>query len=276
MTTGDDADDSSDGSRSGSVPGAAGDQARSELRAGVRAVAPMLIGVIPFGLVAGVTPVANELGIGTAVGLSAFVFAGASQLAAIEVLADGGPAVVAALTAWTINLRMLLYSASLAPYFTHERLGPRMAVAYGLTDQAYALSITRWAPEEPGDQRPSVRRRRLAFYGGAAATLWLCWQASTVAGALVGGAVPDAVPLEFAVPLVFLVLLVPVLDRRPALVAAAVGGGVTVAALELGVGPLSLMAGALSGVAAGALVDSDVPSEGDRPGSAGPDGQERP
>ncbi len=245
-------------------------EVRDELRAGIRAVAPMLIGVIPFGLVAGVTPVANGLGIGTAVAFSAVVFAGASQLAAIEVLADGGPALVAALTAWTINLRMLLYSASLAPYFAHERLGRRMLVAYGLTDQAYALSITRWAPEVPGDPSIASRRRRLAFYAGAGATLWVAWQTSTVAGALVGGAVPDSVPLEFAVPLVFLVLLVPVLDRRPAVVAAVVGGLVTVAALEAGVGPLSLMLGALSGIAAGTFCDTDDEPAGGASHDTGP------
>ena len=85
------------------------------------AILPMLIGVIPFGLVAGVTPVATGSGTGTAVGFSTIVFAGASQLAAIDVLSNGGAAVVAALAALTINLRMLLYSASIAPYLSRER-----------------------------------------------------------------------------------------------------------------------------------------------------------
>ena len=101
-----------------------------EVRAGVMAIAPMLIGVIPFGLVAGVLPVTEGLGGAAAVGFSTIVFAGASQLAAIEVLGDGGTAVVAALAACTINLRILLYSASLSPYLARESLLRRMVAAY--------------------------------------------------------------------------------------------------------------------------------------------------
>jgi 4-azaleucine resistance transporter AzlC len=232
--------------------------ANADLRAGASAVAPMLIGVVPFGLVAGVTPVAGGLGIPAAVGFSTLVFAGASQLAAIDVLSGGGTAAVAALAACTINLRMLLYSASLTPYFSHETFARRMVVAYLMTDQAYALSVSRWsrgAAEDPATSRSG----RFAFYVGAGATLWVAWQVSTVAGALVGNALPDTVPLYFAVPLVFLVLLIPTLVEAHAVVAAAVGGSVTVLALELGVGPLSLMIGALTGVVAGALVDVDHP-----------------
>ena len=89
---------------------------REDFRAGARAVAPMLVGIVPFGLVAGATPVTHGLGGAVAVGFSVIVFAGASQLAAIDVLGSGGSALVAALAAWTINLRLLLYSASIAPY----------------------------------------------------------------------------------------------------------------------------------------------------------------
>lgn len=236
----------------------------AEFSAGVRSILPMLVGVVPFGLVAGVTPVAGGLGGEVGVGFSLLVFAGASQLAAIEVLAGGGAAVVAALAACTINLRMLLYSASLAPHLAHEPFGRRMVAAYLMTDQAYAVSITRWsAPAAVAQPSTSVDRSagRLAFYLGAGLTLWCSWQVSTVAGVLVGNAVPESVPLGFAVPLVFLVLLVPTLTRLHAVVAAVVGGLVTVIGLEAGIGPLSIMVGALAGIAAGALVDDDHPRD---------------
>jgi len=220
----------------------------TDVRAGAAAVAPMLIGVVPFGLVAGATPTSEGLGAGAAIGFSTIVFAGASQLAAIDVLADGGSAAVAVIAACTINLRMLLYSASLAPYVAAEPLRRRLAVAYLLTDQSYAICITRWsAGEEP--------RRRLPFYFGGAVLLWVSWQAATVAGALLGTAVPEDLPLDFAVPLVFLVLLVPVLVSRPAVVAAVVGGTAAVAAREAGIGSLSVLVGALSGIAAGAAAE---------------------
>ena len=220
-----------------------------DVRAGARDVAPMLVGVVPFGLVAGAAPAEHGLGTGAAIGFSTIVFAGASQLAAIDVLGDGGSALVAAVAAWTINLRMLLYSASLAPHLAQEPLRTRLGMAYVLTDQAYAVSISRWDGNDDA-------RRRVPYYFGAALLLWGSWQLCTIIGALVGPSVPEDVPLEFAVPLVFLVLLIPALNSRPAFVAAGVGGFGAVLAAELGVGSLSLMVGALAGIAAGALTDT--------------------
>src|SRR3954470_18111079 len=180
---------------------------RQEARAGARAVAPMLIGVAPFGLVVGATSVTDHFGIGAAVGLSTIVFAGASQLAILQALASGGSAIVAAVAAWTINLRILLYSASLAPELTHVPTHRRLLASYFLTDQAYAVCITRWKVEH------TDRAGRLSYYLGAAVTLWVVWQLSTIVGALIGSAVPPDVPVDFAIPLVFLPR--PRSSRRP-------------------------------------------------------------
>jgi predicted branched-subunit amino acid permease len=222
--------------------------ARDDFLAGARAVAPMLVGVVPFGLVAGATPVTHGLGGAVAVGFSIIVFAGASQLAAIDVLGSGGSAFVAAVAAWTINLRLLLYSASLAPHLARERLRTRLWVAYLLTDQAYAVCISRWG-------RDDDPQRRVPYFLGAALLLWGSWQLSTIAGVLIGATVPDDVPLEFAVPLVFLVLLVPAITGRPAAIAAIVGGVAAVIGAEAGAGKLALMVGALSGIVAGTLAE---------------------
>ena len=208
----------------------------------------MLVGVVPFGLVAGAAPVAQGFDAWSALGLSTVVFAGASQLAIVDILGRGGSALVAILAAWTINLRMVLYSTSLAPYLSHVPTRHRLAAAYLLNDQDYALSVTHWA----GDDRTEGR---LSFYVGAGSLLWAAWVAATIAGAAVGGAVPKSVPLDFAVPLVFLVLLVPTLVNRPAVVAATAGGVAAVLAAEVGAGPLSTIVGAAAGIAAGALVD---------------------
>jgi predicted branched-subunit amino acid permease len=232
------------------APPAPPGRARAAFRAGARMVSPMLVGVVPFGLVAGASPVAEGLGVGAAVGLSTIVFAGASQLAVVEVLGDGGSAIVAAIAAWTINLRMVLYAASLAPHLAAESLRTRLGVAYLLTDQAYAVSITAITSDE--GQEP---RLRVPYYLGAGLTLWGSWQLATLAGALIGSSVPEDVPLAFAVPLVFLVLLIPTLTNRPAVVAAVVGGFGAVVAAEVGVGSLSLTIGALAGIVAGTVVD---------------------
>lgn len=232
---------------------------RTELLAGAKAVAPMLVGVIPFGLVAGAGPATTGLGGETAIGLSMLVFAGASQLAAADVLADGGAALVAVVAACTINLRMVLYSASLAPYLAHVPLRRRLFMAYLLTDQAYAISVTRWNAEagtalEGGP--PPEPERRVPFYLGGALLLWVNWQIVTIIGVLVGNAVPDSLPLDFAVPLVFLVMLVPAITSRPAAVAAVIGGGAAVLSLEAGADHLSVLIGAIAGIAAGAAAEA--------------------
>jgi predicted branched-subunit amino acid permease len=242
--------------------------ALSELRAGAKAVAPMLVGVIPFGLVAGATPATNGLGGGAAIGLSTIVFAGASQLAAAEALADGSTALVAVVAACTINLRLLLYSASLAPHLAEVPLRRRLFIGYLLTDQAYAVSITRWTQEADdeaagGPPAPGLERK-VPYYLGAALLLWANWQVCTIVGILIGSAVPDSLPLDFAVPLVFLVLLVPAISSRPAAVAALVGGLVALFADEAGAGHLGVLFGALAGIAAGACAEAISDRRGPR------------
>jgi 4-azaleucine resistance transporter AzlC len=215
----------------------------------------MLAGVIPFGLVAGAAPAAAGYDVFAAVGMSTIVFAGASQLAMTDVLAGGGSVLVAAMAAWTINLRLLLYSASLAPYLAHEPLHRRLAAAYVTVDQNYAMAIAHWGND--------TRRADASYLIGGGLLLGTAWVTCTAIGALVGTALPDDLPLDFAVPLVFLVLLVPVLTTRPAIAAAAVGGGVAVGAAQAGAGPWSVMLGAVSGIAAGTVVDLMVNREPD-------------
>jgi len=240
---------------------------REEVRRGARDALPLLLGVAPFGLVVGVASVRNGLGFAEAVGLSVFVFAGASQLAAVELLSDNAPLAVVVVTAVVINLRMLMYSASIAPYFRRFAPSWRFGLPYFLTDMAYMVTIVRYRSSKTVDRR--------AYYVGAAVTIWIVWQVATVAGAVLGAGIPDAWNLEFAVPLAFLGLLAPtVKDRGTA--GAAFGGGVVALAgtgLPLNVG---LLVGAAGGVLVGLVVGSndqrDTVSENDEHGPEGEDG----
>lgn len=226
----------------------------SAFRAGLAAAGPLTVGVVPFGMVAGAAPVAEGFDAWSAIGLSTVVFAGASQLAIVDVLSQGGSVLVAVLAAWTINLRMVLYSASLAPYLGHEPTRRRLGAAFLLVDQVYALCVTRWAADG------GRTAERLPFYLGIAALLSTTWVASTAAGALAGPAIPESVPLDFAIPLVFLVLLVPILVDRPSLAAAGAGGVAAVIAAEAGAGPVSTIIGAGAGIVVGAAVDAWGPA----------------
>jgi predicted branched-subunit amino acid permease len=213
---------------------------RAAALAGVRDVAPMLLGVAPFGLVVGVAAIEAGFPVEVAVAMSVVVFAGAAQLALIDLVGQGAAPAVAAGTALVVNLRYLMYSASIAPQLGRYSARWRTVLSYLMTDQAYALSVVRDGP---------VR----AYYLGAALLLWVVWQATTITGVVVGAAIPASWNLSFAVPLTFLALLVPAVEGRPTLGAAVVGG--TVATVGVGLPfNLGLLAGALSGIAAGAAV----------------------
>lgn len=153
--------------------------------------------------------------------MSVLVFAGASQLAALDLLGRDAALGVVVVTAVVVNLRPLMYSASIAPHFRDLPTRTRAACAYLLTDPSYAMSVARYAADERGG---GDRTRRPYYYLGVGGTLWVTWQAGTAAGVAFGAAVPDGRRLEFAVPPVFLALLVPTLSDRPRLVGGAAAG----------------------------------------------------
>ena len=213
---------------------------------GARAVAPILLGVVPFALIAGIAAVKVGFTRPEALGMSCIVFAGAAQLAAIDLLGHHAPLLVVILTALIINLRFFMYSASLAPHFEGLPLSGRGLLAYLLTDQAYAVSIAAYSGER--------RSRKPWFYLGAALTLWSVWQAGTLAGAFLGGSIPRTWSLDFAIPLTFLALLFPTLRSRPDLVAAVGAGALALAAHRLPYN-LGLLLAAAGGIVAGCLAE---------------------
>jgi len=215
--------------------------------AGARDAGPLLLGAIPFALVTGIASVEAGLTPAQAVGMSVVVFAGASQLAALELLGETAPLAVAVGTAVVINLRMAMYSASIAPQFAHLDRRLRAVLAYFLTDHAYAMAVAEFARSDD--------RNRARYYLGVGATIWAVWVAGTAVGVVAGTGLPPALELSFAVPLVFLALLVPALTDRPTAAAGAVGGTVAVVAAGL---PFNagLLTGALAGIAAGLVAEA--------------------
>lgn len=216
----------------------------ADFRAGALDVAPTLLAVVPFGLVAGAAAVDVGFSLVEALGLSVVVFAGAAQLAAIALLGAGAPVAVVALTALVINLRLVMYSASIAPHYRDEPLRWRAPIAYLLVDQVYVMAALKF------DADRSVNRRWYLL--GLGIPVWFAWVAGTAIGAVAGTAVPAWLPLDFAVPMVFLALLVPAIDDRARAVAAVVGGAGALVGAGLPFN-LGLLAGAVSGVAAGLL-----------------------
>ncbi len=219
-----------------------------DLLAGVRAAGPIVVGIVPFALITGITAVGAGLTITEAVGMSFIVFGGASQLAAIDLMGANAPFAVVVATAVVINARMMMYSASIAPYLQAYALRVRGLAAYVLTDQAYAVAIAEY---QTGDQRDRIR-----YYLGAGLTFWVVWQGGTIVGAALGASVPDALGLDFALPLVFLALLVPAMKDTGTTAAGVIAGGVALVVATIGV-PLNLdlPIAAVIGVLGGMAVD---------------------
>jgi len=216
---------------------------------GARATVPILLGVVPFALITGVAAVTVGLGVSEAVGMSFIVFAGASQLAVLQLLGTGSPFIIMVLTAWVINLRFTMYSAALAPYLQRLPVRFRAPLAYMLSDQAFGVTMSRFSVDEP--QQPGW------FYFGSALTVWTTWQISAISGSLLGALVPESWGFDFAFPLSFMALMFGALRDRPAVVAALVGGMTAVLAKELPYN-LGLVLAALLGIISGLVAEQIV------------------
>lgn len=236
------------------------DSSRAAFWRGARALAPLIPGVVPFSMVAGIAAVQAGFTPLQSMAFSVIGYAGSAQLVASQMYASGAPVLLIVLSTWIVNLRFAMYSASLLPLFGGVAGRVRWPLAYALTDQSYAVTMT----------RPDTESRPVPYFAGASALMWLTWQLGTAVGALLGARIPPAWPLDFAVPLSFVALLVPALRSRPQVLAALVSGGVAVAAHGLPF-RLNLILGAACGIAAGLLAQrySRAAEQATRPAQAG-------
>ncbi|MEM9011571.1 MAG: AzlC family ABC transporter permease [Pseudomonadota bacterium] len=216
---------------------------------GLRDGAPFLLVVGPFALLFGVAATAAGLDIVETMAMTALVVAGASQFTALTLMQEQAPTLIVIFTALAVNMRMALYSASLAPYLGQARLGTRALAAYFLVDGAYTLSAAKYEREE------MTLSARLAYFFAAVLPMALCWYALTWVGAVTGQAIPESWPLDFALPITFIAIVAPMLRRLPHLVAAFVSINVTLA-LSWMPYSLGLIVAAFLAMAAGAMVEA--------------------
>lgn len=217
--------------------------------AGAKAIVPVLLALLPFGLAFGATATGNGLSAIEALGMSVFVFAGAAQLAAVPLLSAGASVAVVLLTVLVVNLRLTLYSASLAPHFKRLPAGWKGLLAYLLTDQAYAATIT------PFDEGETEEPDKRWYYLGVALAIWVTWQAATVLGIVLGAWASEGWSLDFVLPLIFIAAAVPAIKDRTT-GAASLSAGVAAlfcAALPLNLG---LISAAIVGVVGGLVAET--------------------
>ncbi|MBK5109295.1 MAG: AzlC family ABC transporter permease [Anaerolineales bacterium] len=220
---------------------------RREFLSGVKSELPLMVGVIPFGMIYGILAIAAGLPPSVAQAMSFIIFAGSSQFVSAQLYGLGVPAMLNVFTVWVINLRHALYSASVASYLQKLPTRWKLILAYLLTDEAYAVTIIHYQQE--GD-----KRYRHWYFLGAGLTLWTTWQMSTAMGIFLGATIPASWSLDFTLALIFIALVVPSLKDKASLGAALSAG---VAAIILFSLPLKtgLLVASLIGIAVGMLVE---------------------
>lgn len=222
---------------------------RTGILRGARQAIPLVIGTFPFGLVVGVISDAKGLSMLETLLMSGLVFAGSSQLLALELWTEPAPVAAATLAALVVNMRLAPMGAALAPWLDRLRGWRLWGTLATLVDHSYALSAA------------EMRRggRDAGFLLGVSVALWLFWMVAVAAGHVLGAVVrlPPGHPLYFAAVATFCAILVPVWqgvrrDLLPWLLAAAV----SLSAWQIGLGaPWPLLAGALCGAALGAWLE---------------------
>lgn len=226
-----------------------GTTSKSALWSGIRDGLPFILVAGPFGTLFGVVAGEAGLGVHEALGFSLAVFAGAAQFTALQLLQENTPAVIVVASALAVNLRMAMYSATLAPYLGAAPLWQRALAAYLVVDQSFALSAVKFEAE-PEMTVP----QRMRYFTGSCIPVAIVWIGATVVGAWAGALIPASWGLDFALPIAFCAMIGPML-RTPAHLAAcftAVAAALLAAGLPYNLG---LIVAGTAGMAAGARAE---------------------
>jgi predicted branched-subunit amino acid permease len=226
--------------------------ARSEFLAGMRAELPILLGDLPFGMFYGVLALQAGLSPALALAMSSIVFAGSSQFIGMQLMAQGASGFVIVATTFVVNLRHALYSASVAPFIRHLPMRWKILLSYLLTDEAYAVTISRFTQPDSS----SALNKHWYYFGAGT-----CGRRGRSARRLASSSarlIPESWSLDFTLALTFIALVVPELERS-----CGRGGGVSagIMATFSYTWPykLGLFAAALTGIVVGMLVEQRQP-----------------
>ena len=185
---------------------------------GIIDVSPLMIPVVPFGLIFGVLAIDVGFTPLQAMGMSLIVFGGASQIVLLQLFSGGASSLVIISSVGAVNSRHLLYGAVVSEHLSDLKLIWKIIISYFLIDQAFAISNEYF-------KKNKERNRYFHLVGGGAAC-WIIWQSTTLLGIILGSAIPEKLGLSFAVPLTFLALLVNDFRKFTNLVVIIVSGSV--------------------------------------------------
>ena len=167
---------------------------------GVIDVSPLMIPVVPFGLIFGILAIDIGFSPLATMGMSLIIFGGASQIVLLQLFSGGASSLVIISSVGAVNSRHLLYGAVVSEHLSDLKLIWKIIISYFLIDQAFAISNNYL--------KKNKNSNRYFHLVGGGATCWLIWQSTTFLGIMLGAAIPEKLGLSFAVPLTFLALLV--------------------------------------------------------------------
>lgn len=220
-----------------------------EFLRGIRDTLPMMLGALPFGVIFGTLAVSKGLSAWEAMALSLFVFSGSAQFIAVILVGAGATIWVVWFATLVLNLRHLLYAATLVDHVRHLSQAWRFPLAAWLTDETFAVMERRYRLQGGGGNAHW-------YYLGSCISMYVNWQFWSLIGVTAGERFPEVKDwgLEFAMIATFTGIVVPALISRPFVAAAVVAGTVATVANPLPY-KLGLMLGGLAGIAAGLLLD---------------------
>ena len=167
---------------------------------GIADVSPLMIPVVPFGLIFGILAIDIGFSPFATMGMSLIIFGGASQIVLLQLFSGGASSLVIISSVGAVNSRHLLYGAVVSEQVSELKLIWKIIISYFLIDQAFARSNEYF-------KKNNNKNKYFHLIGGGV-TCWVIWQSTTFLGIILGSAIPEKLGLSFAVPLTFLALLV--------------------------------------------------------------------
>jgi 4-azaleucine resistance transporter AzlC len=234
---------------------------RAGLLAGARACLPIALGVGVYGILFGLLARQKGLSLGAALSMSSFVFAGASQLIAMDIWGPQLPMASLIVTTFIVNLRHVLMGAALAPWLSRLSALRAFGSLFFMTDESWAVTLGTYARNARDNEEPDG-----AVLLGSGLMVYLCWNLSTALGhTLVRGLDdPATYGLDFAFTAVFTALLVGLKPRRRDLLPLAAAICAALLGTKFLPGKWYILAGAFAGGLTAALGPVAGPAPADK------------
>lgn len=222
---------------------------KSAYRQGVSDGLPFVFVVAPFAILFGVVAVEAGLTLAQTMGFTVLVIAGAAQFAALQLMVENAAIGFVLLAALAVNLRMAMYSAALVPFLGEASFWKRALVGYLNFDQTYMTAVTKY--EDTPDMSVDDR---VWYFLGVATPIAPLWGTTTLVGAMIGSAIPEAFAIDFILPIAFLSMVAPMLKSVAHVAAAMVSIVVALVLNGLPAG-MGLLIAAFCAMVAGVLVE---------------------